>query len=231
MTKTPSDHHPHGDGRIREGDDIDAFLGKDRKPVRSLASVLTPAAHDPEREDAEARLRSDPGCAMSSKRRSYCTHDDSSWCTEACFQPPPSKQESSLNWCGSAPELDEAGKAALRDKAQGYIDTDSEAHSRMSDEWVADRVRMLMRMDIDHEGICCAARDRIMRLSLQAAALKREQDKYRQAVAAVIEYFRHRLRGTTHWHGCESAHPECAMLESLCRLQVAPETEGKHDHG
>lgn len=71
----------------------------------------------------------------------------------------------------------------------------------------------------------------VLKLREREANLQREQDKYRQAVAAVIEYFRHRLRGTTHWHGCESAHPECAMLESLCRLQVAPETEGKHDHG
>lgn len=43
--KTPHDHYPHGDGRIRE-DDIEAFFGKERKPVRSLASVLTPATCD-----------------------------------------------------------------------------------------------------------------------------------------------------------------------------------------
>jgi hypothetical protein len=79
---------------------------------------------------------------------------------------------SSLRWCGSAPELDEAGKAHMIEKAARSGGPKMEAHGTMSDEWVADRVRMLSQNDIDHEAICCAARDRIMRLTLQVRSLE-----------------------------------------------------------
>lgn len=69
------------------------------------------------------------------------------------------------------PELDEAGKAAMRLKAASTPAARG-AFANMSDEWVADRVRMLMRRDIWHEAICCAGRDRIMNLSLEVERLK-----------------------------------------------------------
>lgn len=67
------------------------------------------------------------------------------------------------------PEFDESGKAAMRTKARRKL---PEAFGEMSDEWIADRVRMLMRDDIYHEAICTAGRDRIMRLSLQVTDLR-----------------------------------------------------------
>jgi len=69
------------------------------------------------------------------------------------------------------PELDEAGKNAMRTKAAS-VPVGLQAFGQMSDEWVADRVRMLMRQDIWHEAICGAGRDRIMRLSLKVAQLE-----------------------------------------------------------
>lgn len=77
-----------------------------------------------------------------------------------------------LTYCGNAPELDEVARAALRAKAVRNGGPDREACGHMSDEWVADRVRMLSSHDIDHEAICCAARDRIMRLVLKVLELE-----------------------------------------------------------
>lgn len=74
------------------------------------------------------------------------------------------------NSCGIMPEFDEAGKTHMRDKA-ARVPVECQAFGHMSDEWVADRVRMLRHRDLDHEAICCAARDRIMRLSLRMAEL------------------------------------------------------------
>lgn len=71
------------------------------------------------------------------------------------------------------PEFDEASKSAMREKAAA-IPVDHQAFGNMSDEWIADRVRMLMRQDIWHEAICAAGRDRIMRLSLEVERLKIE---------------------------------------------------------
>lgn len=42
----------------------------------------------------------------------------------------------------------------------------------LSDVEMAGEVRMLMRDDLDHEGIVCAARDRILHLSEELAALR-----------------------------------------------------------
>lgn len=81
-----------------------------------------------------------------------------------------------LTYCGSVPELDEAGKAHMREKAQRSGGPDFEAYGHMSDEWVADRVRMLTRNDIDHEAICCASRDRIMRLTLKLEKCEIDRD-------------------------------------------------------
>lgn len=67
------------------------------------------------------------------------------------------------------PEFDEAGKHQMREKARRGL---PEAFADMSDEWVADRVRMLLRNDIWHEAICTAGRDRIMRLSLEVERLR-----------------------------------------------------------
>lgn len=67
------------------------------------------------------------------------------------------------------PEFDEAGKYAMREKALRQA-PEHDAFGHMSDEWVANRVRMLTRNELWHEPICQAARDRIMRLSLKVAA-------------------------------------------------------------
>jgi len=75
------------------------------------------------------------------------------------------------NSCGITPEFDEAGKSHMRDKA-ARVPIEHQAYGHMSDEWVANRVRMLRNRDVDHEAICCAARDRIMRLSLRVAELE-----------------------------------------------------------
>lgn len=48
----------------------------------------------------------------------------------------------------------------------------------MSDEQVANKVRMLMRSDWDHEHVCCLVRDRI-------ASLARERDQLREFVEQV----------------------------------------------
>lgn len=69
------------------------------------------------------------------------------------------------------PEFPETGKKILRAKARRAIEGGHEAYGHMSDEWVADRVRMLMRNDLEHEAICVASRDRIMRLSLEIERL------------------------------------------------------------
>jgi len=44
----------------------------------------------------------------------------------------------------------------------------------LSDVEIAGRVRMLMRDDLNHEGIVCAARDRILHLSEENERLRRE---------------------------------------------------------
>jgi hypothetical protein len=46
-----------------------------------------------------------------------------------------------------------------------------EAYGDKPDEWIATRIRMLMRTDLEFEPIVTAARDRIMRLHRQNAAL------------------------------------------------------------
>jgi len=81
-------------------------------------------------------------------------------------------QFDALRTCSSVPELDEAGKNQMREKAMRSLGAGTESFGDMSDEWVADRVRMLSRSDLDHETICCAARDRIMRLSIQLRNLR-----------------------------------------------------------
>lgn len=126
-------------------------------------------------------------------------------------------QVSSLSYCGSVPEFDNAGKISMREKAARSQGPNYEAHGTMSDEWVADRVRMLSSGDIDHEAICCAARDRIMRLVLRVAAL---EGGYLDAIVDIgswagyaSEYFqeKHDLEGTLNDHrkilGLESAKP------------------------
>lgn len=71
------------------------------------------------------------------------------------------------------PELFHNEKEAIRQKARRPAPPGPFAH--LSDEWVANEVRMLMRDDLYHEAICMAARDRIMRLSLRVEQLERAQ--------------------------------------------------------
>lgn len=88
------------------------------------------------------------------------------------------------NSCGIMPEFDEAGKIHMRDKA-ARVPVECQAFGHMSDEWVADRVRMLRHRDLDHEAICCAARDRIMRLSLRVADLSASVEQLQEATDEV----------------------------------------------
>jgi hypothetical protein len=83
-------------------------------------------------------------------------------------------------------EFDEAGKYAMREKARRQK-PEHDAFGHMSDEWVADRVRMLVRRDLWHEAICCASRDRIMRLSLEVERLRAEVGRARELQAAATE--------------------------------------------
>jgi hypothetical protein len=48
--------------------------------------------------------------------------------------------------------------------------------AHLSDEQVADRIRMLLRTDLDHEAVCLMARDRILALSQALEPMRRELD-------------------------------------------------------
>ena len=50
------------------------------------------------------------------------------------------------------------------------------SYSHRSDKEVATRVRMLLRDDLDHEAVCTMARDRIMALVKEKAALQARLD-------------------------------------------------------
>lgn len=56
----------------------------------------------------------------------------------------------------------------------------SEAYADKSDEWVAGRVRMLMRNDLEFEPILVAGRDRILRLSRELLQLRAEHETARK---------------------------------------------------
>lgn len=71
------------------------------------------------------------------------------------------------------PEFDESAREAMRTKAR-RTRPEQESMGRMSDEWLANELRMLSRHDLWHEPFCTAARDRIMRLSLEVERLKTE---------------------------------------------------------
>lgn len=66
------------------------------------------------------------------------------------------------------PEFDDSAREAMRTKAR-RTKPDHESMGGMSDEWLANELRMLSRHDLWHEPFCTAARDRIMRLSIQLA--------------------------------------------------------------
>jgi N-acyl-D-aspartate/D-glutamate deacylase len=66
------------------------------------------------------------------------------------------------------PELDAFQCEAMRAKARKH-NADTEAFGHMSDEWIANELRGLMRNDLYHEAFCTAGRDRVMRLSMQLA--------------------------------------------------------------
>lgn len=52
----------------------------------------------------------------------------------------------------------------------------------LSDFHMAGKVRMLMRSDLDHEGVVCGARDRIMSLSKEKADLTTEIERLRSGI-------------------------------------------------
>ena len=54
------------------------------------------------------------------------------------------------------------------------------ARPEWSDKEMAGQVRMLMRDQLNHEAICTAARDRIMALSKEKAALEAEVERLQQ---------------------------------------------------
>ena len=68
------------------------------------------------------------------------------------------------------PDMDEGQQEAMRAKARKN-GTYGPFGDR-TDEWLANELRMLSRHDLYHEAFCTAARDRIMRLSIQVAELR-----------------------------------------------------------
>lgn len=77
----------------------------------------------------------------------------------------------------------------------------SEAYADKSDEWVAGRVRMLMRNDLEFEPILVAGRDRILRLSRELLQLRAEHEEVRKALGQF----------TSH-HDCEDCWYSCATI-------------------
>lgn len=57
----------------------------------------------------------------------------------------------------------------MRTKQRVSMAANAEPYGHMTDEWIANRVYMLNRHDLEHAAIIQAARDRIMRLSIQLA--------------------------------------------------------------
>lgn len=68
-------------------------------------------------------------------------------------------------------EFSEDAKRAMREKAARQL-PQHDAFTEMSDEWLANEIRGLMRNDLWHEAFCGAGRDRIMRLSMKVTRLE-----------------------------------------------------------
>lgn len=75
------------------------------------------------------------------------------------------------------PEMDASQQEAMRFKARKN-GTEGPFADR-TDEWLANELRMLSRRDLYHEAFCQAARDRIMKLSMQVAELRGILDVYK----------------------------------------------------
>lgn len=78
------------------------------------------------------------------------------------------------------PDMDASQQKAMRDKARRN-GTDG-AFADRTDEWLANELRMLDRNDLYHEAFCTAARDRIMKLSMQLAKVKPIADAAKEFV-------------------------------------------------
>jgi hypothetical protein len=65
------------------------------------------------------------------------------------------------------------------------VEKDKMVFADLSDLQMASKVRMLMRGDLEHEAVCCGARDRIMYLSQQVKRLEKENEKLGQNVCDV----------------------------------------------
>ncbi len=75
------------------------------------------------------------------------------------------------------PDMDASQQEAMRLKARRN-GTEGPFADR-TDEWLANELRMLDRNDLYHEAFCQAARDRIMKLSMQVAELRGVLDVYK----------------------------------------------------
>jgi hypothetical protein len=122
------------------------------------------------------------------------------------------------------PELHPKDRFLLREKhRRNSPTTDEEAHGSKSDEWVANAVRMLMRNDIDHEAICVAARDRIMRLSLQVESLQSLHDLSQEALgtanATIAELRRDAARLKDDYNTILDSHTE--VVNELRELRAS----------
>ncbi len=62
----------------------------------------------------------------------------------------------------------------MTDETPGAEELARGAGGHLSDLEIADRVRMLMRTDLDHEAVCVMARDRIKYLSGRLTAVERQ---------------------------------------------------------
>jgi len=73
------------------------------------------------------------------------------------------------------------------DMVEGYAEkhgqrSDLLGHQHLPDIQIAGAVRMLMRNDLDHEAVVCAARDRICALHVEKAALAEALVKIRKCL-------------------------------------------------
>lgn len=84
----------------------------------------------------------------------------------------------------------------------------------LSDFHMAGKVRMLMRSDLDHEGVVCGARDRIMCLSKEKAYLTAEAERLRALLSESQDMHLSALRRN------------CALRDALGKISSPTQTEG-----
>lgn len=124
------------------------------------------------------------------------------------------------------PEFDASAQEAMRTKAR-RVKPDHESMGGMSDEWLANELRMLSRHDLWHEAFCTAARDRIMRLSMQLAEARGVIDALKGQPSETYEPFGHVFQhlspfGGSYWSmdgGAENGHTPTRSREIFVKRE------------